>query len=180
MQRLARHDLPGPGGQRVEHRPFAATQVERPLADPRRAARPVEDQGPEDQFGGGIAAAPASERPDARLQFRRCEGLAQVIVRPQVEPPHPVVERVARGQHQHRHPVALPPQGLKHREAVDVGQSHIEHDQRIGLPRRDHQRVLAGRDMIDRMARRAQQGNDPAGQRCIILDDQNPHRVARP
>ncbi|MDQ1231840.1 hypothetical protein QE379_003266 [Sphingomonas sp. SORGH_AS 879] len=97
-----------------------------------------------------------------------------------VESAHPIIQRVARGQHHHRHPVPLPPERLKHRKAVDIRQPDIQDDQCIGLVRGDHQRILAGGDMIDRVPRRAQQRDDPARQCRIILDDQNPHDAAHP
>ncbi len=55
------------------------------------------------------------------------EGLDQVVVGPRVQAVDPVGHGVARGEHQHRHPVARGAQAPAHLEAVEVGHAHVEH-----------------------------------------------------
>jgi hypothetical protein len=60
------------------------------------------------------ALRPAWRRGTARLQFIQFEGLDQVVVDASVEPGHPVAERVARGQHDHRRRILARSQLAQH------------------------------------------------------------------
>jgi hypothetical protein len=72
----------------------------------RRARGDLEDQISERKHLGGLAAA-AQESPNASEQLLGGERLHQVVVCSGVEPGHPLVDGVPRGQEQHREPEAL-------------------------------------------------------------------------
>ena len=102
------------------------------------------------------------ERAQARRQLRERERLGQVVVRAAVEPAHPVLDRVASGQHQHRHPDAVGAQPPAGREPVEPGHHHVEHD-----------RVVVGR------ARRMRSASSPSPARSTTRPSKRrPRRIA--
>ena len=91
----------------------------------------------------------------------------------------PVLDRVARGQHQdvgRRVAQAQPPQ---HLETVDVRQADVEHDQPV---RRGAQRLVGLEPClgpIDRMPRAGEHAREPLGEQRIVFDDEDAHRSLR-
>ncbi len=88
----------------------------------------------------------------------------------------PVLDGVARGQHQdvgRRVAQAQPPQ---HLETVDVWQADVEHDQPV---RRGAQRLVGLEPClgpIDRMPRAGEHAREPLGEQRIVFDDEDAHR----
>ena len=71
------------------------------------------------------------DRPDAGEELGEGERLDEVIVRPQLEAPHPVGDGVHRGQEQDRRVPPGFPQLGDDRPALAAGEHHVEHDQVI-------------------------------------------------
>jgi hypothetical protein len=73
---------------------------------------------------------PPQQRLGACLQLGNAERLAQVIVRAQFQPHHPVKLAGARGQHQYRRVTrGVGADCPAHLQPVHAGQHHIQHDQ---------------------------------------------------
>ena len=78
---------------------------------------------------GRIARRRVPERdPEAGLQFLHPEGLGDVVVGATVESEHLALLAVESGKDDHRHvrPLPQPPADL---DAVDVGETEVEHDE---------------------------------------------------
>ena len=117
----------------------------------------------------------AQQRAQAGEQLAQREGLDQVVVGARVEAGHAVVDRVARGEHQHRRAVA----GLAHApadlEAVDVRHGDVEHDGIELLGRETVERlaaVLGERHVVALERQRALHGRS---QRRLVVDHQDSH-----
>jgi hypothetical protein len=65
---------------------------------------------------------------EARLELPQRERLDQVVVGAGVQAGHPVVDRVAGGQHEHRRAVAGGPQAPAHLQPVEARHGDVEHD----------------------------------------------------
>jgi len=100
------------------------------------------------------------------------ERLRQVVVGPHLEPDDLVNVLVAGGQHQDRNVPALadPPANL---DAVHVRKHQVEHDQSrlLGLDLRE--RISAGSDGLDAVARLLQVQRDERSDRGLVLDDEH-------
>ena len=128
----------------------------------------------------GRAARPPApgERAQARQQLGERERLRQVVVGAGVEPGDAILDRVARGQHQHRRPDAALPQPAADLDAVDAGQHQVEHD-RVVLDRLGHpERVVAGPGDVGGVALLDQAPAEQARHLELVLDDQDPHRTS--
>ena len=73
--------------------------------------------------------APPQQRPYAREQLVVGERLHEVVVGAAVETADPVVDRVARGQHENRHIVRRRAQSPADLDAVESGQHEVQHDE---------------------------------------------------
>src|SRR5581483_7192569 len=78
--------------------------------------------------GSKFFSAP-QERTDSRKQFFKLERLAQIIIRSAVESHYPVVNVVARGQHQHGSATAARAQFAADLKSVLLGKHDIQDDQ---------------------------------------------------
>ena len=122
-----------------------------------------------------LARRAPHDRPQAREQLGERERLRQVVVGAGVEAADPVADRVAGGEHQHRHPHLALAQAAQGRETVDGRQHHVEQD---GVVRRglDHpQRVLAVGGDVCCVALLAQAAGDQGRHLRFVLDDEHPH-----
>src|SRR3546814_8222571 len=86
------------------------------------------------------------------LKFAKSEGLAEIIVRLEVEPFDPILGHVARGQKQDRRRAARTAPFAQKIEAGAVGKADIEHDGVMSEARNRFARVRAIRNRVDRMA----------------------------
>ena len=100
-------------------------------------------------------AARGRHRLHARLQLAEVEGLHQVVVRAGLQPLDPVGDLVARGQHDHRAPVAAARIARSTVKPAAIRQAEVEQHQRmIAGPQRGIGLGAAGA-MVHGMARRA-------------------------
>src|SRR3546814_10193661 len=82
----------------------------------------------------------------------KIEGLAEIIVRPEVEPFDPILGHVARGPKQDRRRAARTAPFAQKIEAGAVGKADIEHDGVMSEARNRFARVRAIRNRVARMA----------------------------
>ena len=124
-------------------------------------------------LGAAVDAPQQGAQP--RPQLAQREGLDQVVVRAGVEALDTVVDRVARGEHQHRGAVA----GLAHApadlEAVEAGHADVEHD---GVGRRRGQPVerlgaICGQLDVIAFERKCALQRGAHGR--LVVDNQDPH-----
>ena len=92
--------------------------------------------------GEVAAGAAAQERADAGDELAHAERLGKVVVPADLQAHHLVELRVARRQEQHRHG-GLGAQAATQLVAVHAGQHDIEHEQVVGVLRRQSQGLLA-------------------------------------
>ncbi|CAA9500776.1 MAG: hypothetical protein AVDCRST_MAG13-2235 [uncultured Solirubrobacteraceae bacterium] len=90
----------------------------------------VVGQDPASRRPAPVAQAAAHDRLHAREQLAQGERLDQVVVGSRLEPGHPVVDGVARGQHEDGHLVARGAHAPADLHAVHVGHRHVE-DHRV-------------------------------------------------
>ena len=124
------------------------------------------------------ALATTGKRIEAHVHFLQRERLDQVVVGAGIEAGQLVLQRVARGQHQHRGLLArLVAQLAADFQAVHAGQVEIQHD-RIEFV--DHRQVQAGDAIgseIDRVTAILQIVAEIGGDVRVVLDDQDAHAV---
>ena len=122
----------------------------------------------------------APERAQPRHELGERERLDEVVVGAAVEAGDAVLDRVARGEHEHGRPDAVVAQPAADLEAVDAGQHHVEHDRVVGGGARHPQRVLALDGDVGEHPLVAQAAADQGGQLDLVLDDQHAHRRQPP
>ena len=91
------------------------------LAAPDLARRRIEPQVADREHGRPLDVAAAHERAQPREELGERERLRQVVVRARVEAGDPVLDRVARGEHQHGRPDPGLAQRAARLEAVAPG-----------------------------------------------------------
>jgi hypothetical protein len=127
---------------------------------------------------GALAAARQNFQP--RGQFLQRERFGHVIVGARFEAGELLLERVARGQHQHRRVlVRLAAQLLADLDAVHPGQGQVEHDH-VELV--DHGEMQAGHAVtgkIDDVPAVFQVVADIGGDVVVVLDHQHAHGHSR-
>ena len=128
-----------------------------------RAARP------------GLGAA--GERAQARGDLLVRERLHDVVVGAGVQPEHPVVDRVARGEHQDADVDAVLAQAAGDVEAGHVRQADVEDD---GVEAVERRRELdpgpaVGR-VLDDVAILLEEAGQAAGEAFVVLDEKQVHR----
>src|SRR5215468_10697138 len=69
------------------------------------------------------------QRADASLELGELEWLRHVVVGPAVEPLHAILGAVSRGEDQHGGGLSASPEALEHRQAIELRQAEIEHDE---------------------------------------------------
>src|SRR6267143_512699 len=109
----------------------------------------------------------------APQQLAQPEGLAQVIVRAELEPEDLVALHAFGGEHQDRGVRPLPARFLEHLEAVPHRQHDVEHDQvDVGFQRHPQPGLAVLRD-AHLVAVLAQVQAQAQGDRAIVFDDQD-------
>ncbi len=78
----------------------------------------------------------ADQRVHPRDQLGQIERLGEVIVGAAFEPPHPCLEFIARGQHQHRGEDAALAKLFHHGEPVPSGEHDVEDDAVVAAAQR--------------------------------------------
>src|SRR5277367_3614301 len=89
--RLARDHLARRAHEQFEHAEFGARERHRFIRDMHLVSAGMQSDGTDDEFVGYVASAqavagPAQDRADSRHQLAWIEGLAQIIVGPQLQP----------------------------------------------------------------------------------------------
>ena len=112
-------------GEQVE---LGAREVDPAAAAAHLVGDRVEHEVAEPQRRAVLAGRAAQQRPQPRLELLERERLDEVVVGARVQAGDAVVDRVARGEHQHRRAVAGVAQPPAHLEPVDVRHRDVEHD----------------------------------------------------
>jgi hypothetical protein len=118
--------------------------------------------------------APASGAAGAhpRGQLGHGERLGHVVVGAEVQAAHPVVDRVARRENQHRHGFLGRPQAPQHLETVHLRQADVEDDEVEALLRGGEHRLLAAPSDVDRIALGLQHPSQPGSSGASSFHDQ--------
>ncbi|MCY1361660.1 hypothetical protein D9M69_483320 [compost metagenome] len=161
--------------QRAQQRRLARRQRQRLAIERKAAGLAVEHQRAALQARVRAAAAAPDQRQQACFQLGDGEGLGQVVVGAEVEAAHAFVERVLRGQDQHRGAVVAPAHRLEHGQPVLAGQAQVEHDRVVFLGLQPCLGLQAVGDVLDHEAALLQCAGDPACQFDFILHQQDAH-----
>ena len=130
------------------------------------------------EHGRPLRGCPAGESAQPREQLLEREGLREVVVRARIKAADPVVDRVTRREHQHRGPDSALAHPAASLEAVHSRQHHVE-DDHVVVDRLDHpERLLSAVGQIRRVALLVQATAEELAQLPLVLDYENPHRVA--
>ena len=78
------------------------------------------------QYRLRLPLAATNQGAQAGVELLQGEGLDHVVVGAGIEADHPIVQRIAGGEDQHRQFVSFTPQLAQQAEAIDVGQVEIE------------------------------------------------------
>ncbi len=130
------------------------------------------------QHGGGGAGVSPQQRAHPRQQLRKGERLDQVVVGPVVEAGHPILERVAGGEHEHPGTgldVMIGPDLAAHLPAVDARHGHVQAHQVVLVDGQLLERLGPRSRHVDRVAVTAQAPGHGLGQVGFVVDDQDPH-----
>ena len=120
-----------------------------------------------------VVAGAAQHGAHAGDELLEAERLGDVVVAADREALDLLLGGVAGGQEHDRHVVPVGAQPLHDREAVAVGEHHVEHDE-IGpelLGRAERFGAVAGD--LDAEALVAQGGRDEVGDVCLVVDDED-------
>jgi hypothetical protein len=123
-------------------------------------------------LGAVRAAGAAQHRLQARHQLARLERLGQVVVGTQLQPDDAVHHLAARGEH-HDRDVALGANRAAQREAVLLGQHHVE-DRRVEALLPQQRQSRAGTQGLDqREAEALDVGGQRLAERLVVVDQQD-------
>ena len=125
----------------------------------------------------GALCTPAHQRAETRREFVEVEGLDEVIVGARVESAHAIGNRVARGDHQHRHGEAALAQRGEQFETGFPGQAQVEQHQfvhRVGQREFGRAAVL---DPVDAVTLLAQPVVHGGADHRVIFNEQQAHRA---
>src|SRR3954466_15830411 len=174
-QLVAREDLAGVAHERLQELELLGRQVYLAVAPPDPAGGGVELQVADLEHRRALDRAATGEGAQARQQLGERERLGEIVVRAGVETRHAVLDRVARGQHDHRGPDPFLTQPLARLEAVDARQHHVQDDRVVPGGVRHPQSVLALDGHIGSKPLRAQPAPDEACHLDLVLDHKHSH-----
>ena len=124
-------------------------------------------------LGAGVHAVAQGARQRRRLR--------EVVVRASVQTCDPVVDRVARREHEDGRPGSALPETPAHGEPVRARQHHIEHDHLVLGGGRHPRRVVAGACDVYGKPFLGETAPKEAGHLHVVLDDEHPHGlIVRP
>ena len=166
------------GEEELEQAVLGARQLDAPVAAPDVTRGRVEREVGEAQSLRRRLDA-SQQRAQTREQLAQREGLDQVVVGAGIEARHAIVDRIARGEHQDRRPIARLAHAPADLEAVHVGHRDVE----------DHGVELLGGEAVERLATVlgerdvvALEGERPLhgrAQRGLVIDQQDSHRCVQ-
>ena len=163
-------DRPSLGGeQALQHGEFLVGQRQRPPAPGGGAPGGVQAQVAVAQDRGRRGAGAAGQGLDAGDQLGEVERLGQVVVGPEAEPLHPVLDRPGRGEHQDPARRPLGGQGAADVIAVHAGQVPVQHHHVIAADRQPVEGGVAIEGHVDRHPVAAQARRDRLGQPFVIF-----------
>src|SRR3954452_14649050 len=172
-QLLARDDQALVAHEVLEQLELALRELDPPLAARDLVGVRVEHEVADAQRRHAARRAAAQQRAHAGQQLLALEGLDQAVVRAGVEPLDARLQRVARGEHEDRHLVAVIAQALGDVHAVEPGEPEVEHDEvgqeRVRLLEAPH---AVGRE-FDLVALQAQRALQDLGDLLVVLDDEH-------
>ena len=174
-QRGAADDLVGMEEEVLQELELPRREIEGVAVDRGDVAEPVERELPVAQHVEPGGAAPAVERADPRQQLVEAERLGQVIIRAGVEPPHDILGRVERGEHEDRGRPALAPELGGDLEAVLLRQHDVEKDDVVVVDMRQHRGLVPIGGHVHRVPFLLQPLFDEASDLPVIFDDEYPH-----
>ncbi len=139
------------------------------------AARGIDDQVAEDQFGGEHLTAATRQRAQSREKLAEIERLREIVVGPRVEAGDALLHRVERGEHEDRYrvlrgaerPADFQPVGPRHEDVED-------HDVVVVL-QPESLRLGPVLGEIDDVGRLAQATRDGLAELTVILGEQDAH-----
>src|SRR5690348_10809201 len=171
--RQLRERLPGSREEDVEQRPVAGGEIDRLLADacPPRSGieRQVADRDPRRDRR---LHAP-QQRTHARLELGQRERLRQVVVGPEVETVHALVDFLTGGDDEHGRGVRARSQAPQHLESVDVGQPDVEKQQVVTVIAKQRVRIMPAPRVPDAVTLLLQCADQAFGEQRIVFDNEN-------
>ena len=134
------------------------------------------------QFQNGIAhlALAAEQGPDPGQQLVKGEGLHQIVVRPGVQPGHPVLDGILGREQQDVGVVSPAPQPAQQRQPVHFGEHPVQDDAVIVRRLRIVQAVPAVKAAVHGVPLLRQTFGQDAIQRRIVFNHQNTHTRSPP
>jgi hypothetical protein len=122
-----------------------------------------------------VRPAAAHHGANARFEFGGLERLQHVVVGAGVEALHPVVQLVARGQHDHGRMTVALTEAREQRHAVDAGQAQIEDHEFVAVLRERLFGEDAVVDHVDCEAGLFETALDAACDWAVIFDQKESH-----
>ena len=127
------------------------------------------------QEGARLPGSAAQKRVQPGDEFLDVEGFGEIIVRAEVQPVQPLVERAARGKEDHRHGRMPVPQIAQDAQAVAPGQHDVQHD-RVVAPRAGQgETVVPVVAEIHHEALRFEPFPQEGAEFLVVFHDQNLH-----
>ena len=124
-QLVPREDLAASAHEGLEQRELFRRQLDLDFAAPDLPRGGIQNQVTRLEHARAFGRCAPGEGAQPGEELREREGLGQIVVGARVEAGDPILDGVARGQHEHRRPAARltePPADL---EAVLAGQHHV-------------------------------------------------------
>src|SRR5688500_18864218 len=174
-QRLPRHHLSLMPEQVLEQLEFADGQLDRFVAAGDLAGEQIDLEIADRESGRVRDPAAAHQRADACHQLRERKRLDEIVVGTAVEAGHPILQRIARGEHEHGRLEAARAQRAQDLEAVPARQRQIEQDrvERFGVDAEERRFASPLDDDVVLLALKAlAQG---VGDFLFVLDYENAH-----
>jgi hypothetical protein len=148
-------------------------------ASPHLVGARVETQVSDFQHDRALLRSAPGDSAQPGGQFGDGERLGQVVVGPGVEARDPVVDSVAGGEQQDRHPAVLLTQPSHDREAIRGRDHDIEDHCVVVVLEPAPQRVLASGGDIDGVAFTRKGPAEKVGEAQVVLDDEHAHTGQR-
>ena len=161
--------------QRFQQRELARRDRDRPAAVRDLAGGGIERERAVRDLRLGAAGVAAEHGADARRELLQAEGLDQVVVGAEIEALHPVGDRVARGEDEHRDAVLAPAQAVEDLEPVLAGQAEVEEHEVVGLGRERGLRSGAVLHPVGRVAFLPQPLAQAFPDHCVVFHEKQPH-----
>jgi hypothetical protein len=163
--------------ERLEQRELLRRECNLSRRSPHPPGRGIEAQVADHELCRPFAAAATHERPQAGQELGERERLRHVVVRSGIETGDAILDRVARGEHEHGSPNACIAQAAARLVPAPAGQHHVEDDDVVLVSFRDPQGVLTAGGDICGVALLDQATADEARHLRLVLHDQRPHHV---